>query len=121
MKHDTTRKHDLERGIILAEPCPRCGGQLEQVAVSVWGAKSKALSRQCEKCGYFDFDQVTGQKVLEELRQNPLRIKQSVVGISGNRLGIYLNKHIVESLKIKKGDIISVTVPDKKHILIALG
>jgi hypothetical protein len=106
---------------ILTEPCPQCGGQLVEVAVSVWGAQSKVLSRQCDACGHFDFDQVTGQKVLEELRENPLCIKQSVVRISGNRLGIYLNKHIVESLKIKKGDTISVTVPDKKHILIALG
>lgn len=106
---------------VLKEPCPRCGKMLEQVPVSVWGAKSKVLSRQCLSCDYFDFDQATGQKVLEELHQNPLCIKQSVVRISGNRLGIYLNKHIVESLKIKKGDTISVTVPDKKHILIALG
>jgi len=90
--------------------------------VKVEGAKNKVLSHQCtnKNCYYFDFDQRSSKKVIEELRENPLKIKQKIVKLSGNRLGMYFNKHITESLDMQKGKEIKVSVPDKKHILIEL-
>ncbi|MBW2969464.1 hypothetical protein KY314_05130 [Candidatus Woesearchaeota archaeon] len=103
--------------------CPKCGKKLKKIMVSVEGAKNKALSYQCTTrgCYYFDFDKKSSQKVIEELKQNPLKIKQKIVKLSGSRLGMYFNKHIVNSLNMKKGEEIKVSVPDKKHILIELG
>ena len=61
-----------------------------------------------------------GKKIIEELRETPLKIKQKIVKLSGERLGIYLNSHIVRSLQLKKGEEILVSVPDKRHILLEL-
>jgi len=101
--------------------CPKCNTRLLRVDVKIQGATQTALSYQCPHCEYFSFDQASSQKVIEELRQNPLRIKQKVIKLSQGRLGIYLNKHIVESLAIKNGEDIYVSVPDKKHIVLELG
>lgn len=100
--------------------CPDCSSELKRVAVRVEGAKSKAISHQCLKCDYVIFEKKSSRNVLEELRENPLKIKQKVIKLSQDRLGIYFNKHIIQSLGIKRGEEISVTVPDKKHILIEL-
>ncbi len=102
--------------------CPKCGKKLKKIMVSVEGAKNKALSHQCvsRNCYYFDFDQKSAKKVIQELKENPLQIQQKIIKLSGNRLGMYFNKHIIKSLNIKKGEEIYVSVPDKKHILIEL-
>lgn len=100
--------------------CPKCSTTLKKVQVSVEGAKGKATCYQCLDCDYFCFEPKTSKKVLEELRETPLKIRQKVVKLSGDRLGIYFNKHVVESLGIKKGEEILLSVPDKKHILIEL-
>jgi hypothetical protein len=57
---------------------------------------------------------------VEELRESPLKIKQRIVKLSQDRLGIYFNSHLVRSLKIKKGENIYVSVPDKRHIVLEL-
>ena len=101
--------------------CPRCQSLLRQVDVSVHGARVKALSYQCPKCDYFSFEPESSKKVLEELKDTALKIKQKVVKLSGERLGVYLNSHIVRSLNIKKGDEVYVSVPDKKHIVMEVG
>jgi hypothetical protein len=49
-----------------------------------------------------------------------LKIKQRIVKLSQDRLGIYFNSHLVRSLKIKKGENIYVSVPDKRHIVLEL-
>jgi len=100
--------------------CPKCKSKLRKVKVKVLNAKTKALSFQCPNCDYYEFEQKSSQKVVQELKENPLKIKQKVIKLSQDRLGIYLNKHIIRSLKIKKGEDIYVSVPDKKHILIEL-
>ena len=100
--------------------CPKCESKMKFVEVNIEGAKNKVLSYQCSKCDYFEFDTQTGSKVLEELREQPLKIKQKIVKLSNNRLGIYFNKHLVESLNLKPGEQISITVPDKKHFLVHL-
>ena len=60
-------------------------------------------------------------KVVQELRDTPLKIKQKVIKLSQDRLGIYLNNNVVRSLNIKKGEDIYVSVPDKKHIVLEIG
>ena len=101
--------------------CPKCDSELRKVQVSVHGAKSKAISHQCPKCDYFEFEPNSSKKVVEELRETPLKMKQKIVKLSGERLGIYFNNHVVNSLGMKKGENIYVSVPDKKHIVLELG
>ncbi|MFH1134306.1 MAG: hypothetical protein V1735_07520 [Nanoarchaeota archaeon] len=93
---------------------------MKKVEVSVEGASSKAVSFQCPSCDYFTFETASSQKVLAELRESPLKLRQKVVCLSANRLGLYLNQHLVRSLGITKGDEVLVSVPDKRHILIEL-
>ena len=101
--------------------CQNCNANLREVKVNVHGAKSKALSYQCTKCDYFEFEPMSSKKVVEELRETPLKIKQKIVKLSQDRLGIYLNSHVVRSLNLKKGKEVYVSVPDKKRIVVELG
>ncbi|MBS3126470.1 hypothetical protein J4453_03465 [Candidatus Woesearchaeota archaeon] len=100
--------------------CPKCDASLKKVEVNVEGAKNKAIGYQCPKCDYFEFEQDSSRKVIEELREAPLKIKQKVVKLSQDRLGIYFNSNVVRSLGLKKGEEIYISVPDKRHILIEL-
>ena len=100
--------------------CPKCNAALRKVEVSVHGAKNKAISYQCANCDYFEFEPNSSRKVVEELRETPLKIKQKVIKLSQDRLGIYFNSHIVRSLQLKKGEEIYLSVPDKKHIVLEL-
>ncbi len=98
--------------------CPKCNSRLKKIKVDVAGAKNKVISYQCSKCDYFGFDSKSSKKVVEELRETPLKIKQKIVKLSQDRLGIYFNKHVVRSLNLKKGEEIFLSVPDNKHIVI---
>ena len=100
--------------------CPNCNSELRKVEVKVQGAKSKATSYQCPNCDYFEFEPISSQKVIQELRETPLKIKQKIVKLSQERLGIYFNSNVVRSLKLKRGEDVFVSVPDKKHILLEL-
>lgn len=100
--------------------CQKCNSELRKVEVKVQGAKSKAISYQCPNCDYFEFESISSQKVIQELRETPLKIKQKIVKLSQERLGIYFNSNVVRSLKLKKGEEIFVSVPDEKHILLEL-
>jgi transposase-like protein len=98
--------------------CPKCRSEMKRIEVKVAGAKSRAKSYQCTKCDYFEFDPESSRKVVEELRETPLKIRQKIIKMSQDRLGIYLNKDVAKSLNLKSGEEILVSVPDKKHILI---
>ena len=100
--------------------CPHCKQTLRIVDVRVAGAQQKARSYQCQGCDYFVFEPVSSQKVLAELRETPLKIKQKIVKLSKDRLGMYFNTHVIKSLGLEKGESIYLSVPDKKHILIEL-
>ncbi|HLC56636.1 MAG TPA: hypothetical protein VJJ23_05345 [Candidatus Nanoarchaeia archaeon] len=100
--------------------CPKCNANLKKVEVNIHGASNKAISYQCTNCDYFEFEPISSKKVIEELRETPLKIKQKVIKLSQDRLGIYFNNNIIRSLGIKKGEEIYISVPDKKHILIEL-
>ncbi len=98
--------------------CPKCNRELKKVAVAVEGAAKKAVSYQCRGCDYFCFDKKSSKEVLQELRETPLKIRQRVIKLSGQRLGMYLNSDVVRSLNIKKGEEVYVSVPDSRHIII---
>ncbi|MDI6738513.1 MAG: hypothetical protein QME12_08460 [Nanoarchaeota archaeon] len=100
--------------------CKNCKTKLKEIKVKVYGAKSKVLSYQCPKCHYFEFEPESSKKVVEELRETPLKIKQSIIKLSQDRLGIYFNANIVRSLGLKKGEEVLLSVPDKKHIILEL-
>ena len=59
--------------------CPNCDSILKKVEVKVSGAMNKAVSYQCPKCGYFEFEPESSRKVVEELRETPLKIKQKII------------------------------------------
>ena len=101
--------------------CPNCKTKLKKILVKVAGAKTKAVSYQCSKCKYFEFEPESSKKVITELRETPLKIKQKIVKLSQDRLGIYFNNNVVRSLDLKKGEEIYLSVPDKKHIVIEVG
>ncbi len=100
--------------------CPECKSELKKVNVKVAGAESKVISYQCSKCGYFEFEPESSKKVVEELRETTLKIKQKIINLSQDRLGMYFNKDIARSLNLEKNKDILVSIPDKKHILIEL-
>jgi len=99
--------------------CPNCKSELKKVLVSIHGAKNKAVSYQCPKCDYYEFEQSSSKKVVQEL-QAVLKLKQTIVKLSQDRLGMYINKDIARSLNLKGGEEILVSLPDKNHILIEI-
>lgn len=100
--------------------CPKCKSKLRRVKVSIEGAKTKILSNQCPKCIYFNFEEKNQDKVLKELKEQHLKIRQKIIKLSNDRLGMYFNKHIVKSLDLRPGEEISISVPNKRNILINL-
>ncbi len=101
--------------------CPNCQSILKKVEVKVHGATNKAVSYQCEKCDYVEFEQDSAQKVLQELRETPLKIKQKVIKLSQDRLGIYFSSDVVRSIGLKGGEEIYISIPDKKHLVMERG
>jgi transposase-like protein len=99
--------------------CPNCKAELRKVLVTISGAKNKAISYQCPNCDYYEFEQSSSKKVVDELR-TVLKIKQTIVKLSQDRLGMYINKDIARSLNLKGGEEILVSLPDKNHILIEI-
>jgi len=100
--------------------CPNCNSSLRKVGVGIEGAEQKAISHQCTRCDYFEFEEKSAAKVVKELKskETPLKIRQKIIKISKDRLGMYFNKNIVESLELKAGEEVFVSVPDKDHIIL---
>jgi hypothetical protein len=99
--------------------CPNCKSQLRKVLVEVNGAKNNAVSYRCPNYDYYEFEQSSSKKVVDELR-TVLKLKQTIVKLSQDRLGMYINKDIARSLNLKGGEEILVSLPDKNHILIEI-
>jgi len=102
--------------------CPKCSSNLRKIEVSVEGAEQKAISYQCTKCDYAEFEEKSAAKVVKELKskETPLKIRQKIIRLSQDRLGMYFNKNIVESLDLKAGEEVQVSVPDKDHIILRI-
>ena len=52
------------------------------------------------------------------MKEMPLAIKQKIIKLSHDRLGMYINRDIARSLNLKGGEEVFVSVPDKKHLVV---
>ena len=102
--------------------CPICQTNLKKVKVDIEDAKTKAISYQCPNCDYFTFEPKSAVEVVREIKEkeSPLRIKQKIIKLSKDRLGMYFNQDIIRSLNLKAGEEILITIPDKKRIVLRL-
>ena len=102
--------------------CPKCNNRMKEIKVKIQGANSLATSYQCNKCGYFDFEEKSINKAINEIKakEAPLKIKQKIIKLSHDRLGMYINRDVARSLKLKGGEEVYVSVPDKKHLVVNL-
>ena len=91
--------------------CPNCDGKLKKVMVDVGDAKTKAVSYQCTNCDYFTFEPKSAVEIIREIKEHEsaLKIKQNLIYLSKDRLGLYLGKDIVRSLNLKAGEEVLVT------------
>lgn len=102
--------------------CPECSSLLKKVNVDIEDVSKPVVSYQCPKCDYFLFDKKSMKQAIGEVRQkeSALRISQRIIKLSKDRLGMYFNKNIVESLNLEAGKEVYVFVPDKDHIVLQL-
>lgn len=100
--------------------CPKCDGKMKQVKVKIQDADSLVNSYQCAKCGYFDFEESSINKVISEIKakEAPLKIKQKIIKLSHDRLGMYINRDVARSLNLKGGEEVYVSVPDKRRLIV---
>ena len=103
--------------------CPNCNLELEKVSVDIEDVNSSAISYQCSNCDYYSFEPKSTIKVINELKakESPLKIKQKIIKLSQDRLGMYFNQDIIKSLNLKSGEEIFVSVPDKNRIVLEVG
>jgi len=103
-----------------AQICPNCESKLKKIKVEIEDAETKVVSYQCSNCGYFTFEPTTTLKVIEEIKakEPPLKIKQKIIKLSKNRLGMYFNKDVIESLRLKSGEEILVSIPNKRKVVL---
>lgn len=100
--------------------CPTCNAPMKKVNVRIQDADSLVASYQCAKCGYFDFEAASMNKAIGEIKakEAPLKIKQKIIKLSHDRLGMYINRDVARSLKLKGGEDVYVSVPGKKRLVI---
>lgn len=102
--------------------CPKCSSKLKKVMVNIEDAKTKAVSYQCPNCDYFTFEPKSSVQIVREIKENesPLKVKQKIIKLSKDRLGIYFNQDIIRSLNLKSGEDVFISIPDKKRIVLKL-
>jgi len=95
---------------------------LRKVEVDIEDAETPAISHQCPNCNYFSFEPESTMKVIKEIKskESPLKIKQKIIKLSKDRLGMYFNQDIIKSLNLKSGEEILVSVPDKNRIVLEI-
>jgi hypothetical protein len=100
--------------------CPKCNSDLKKVEVEIEDAKTLAISYQCSKCDYYSFEPQSTMKIINELKEKetPLKIKQKIIKLSQDRLGMYFSKDIIESLNLQSGKEVFVSVPNKNKIVL---
>jgi hypothetical protein len=94
---------------------------MKQVNVKIQDAKTPVISYQCSKCGNFDFENNSMNKAINEIKAKEmvLKIKQKIIKLSHDRLGMYINRDVVRALNLKGGEEVYVSVPDKKHVVLS--
>lgn len=102
--------------------CPQCHQNLKEIEVRIQDADSPVTSYQCGNCGYFDFEEKSMNRAITEIKTKDavLKIKQRIIKLSQDRLGIYFNNNVVRSLGIRGGEEVYLSVPDRKHIVVEL-
>ena len=100
--------------------CPKCDSNFKKIKVKIQDADSFVVSYQCDKCGYFDFEDKSINKAINEIKakEAPLKIKQKIIKLSHDRLGMYINRDVARSLNLKGWEEVYVSVPDKKHLVV---
>ena len=100
--------------------CPKCNSELRKVEVDIEDAKTPAISYQCQDCDYYSFEPKSTMKIINEIKQkeSPLKIKQKIIKLSQDRLGMYFNKDVIDCLNLKSGEDVLVSVPNKKRIVL---
>lgn len=100
--------------------CSHCNTKMKDVTVKIQDADSPTISYQCTKCGYFDFEEKSIHKAINEIREKEttLKIKQKIIKLSHDRLGMCINKDVARSLNLKGGDEVYVSVPDRQHLVV---
>ncbi len=100
--------------------CPKCNSKMKEVKVKIQDADSLVTSYQCGKCGYFDFEDKSINKAINEIKakESTLKIKQKIIKLSRGRLGMYINRDVARSLNLKGGEEVYVSIPDKKHLVV---
>ena len=93
---------------------------MKEIKVKIQDADSPVTSYQCSKCGYFDFEDKSINKAINEIKakETPLKIKQKIIKLSHDRLGMYINRDVARSLNLKGGEDVYISVPDKKRIVV---
>jgi len=93
---------------------------MKEVEVKIQDADSPVNSYQCGKCGYFDFEDKSITKAIDEIKakESTLKIKQKIIKLSHDRLGMYINRDVARSLNLKGGEEVYVSVPDKNHLVV---
>ena len=101
--------------------CPKCNSRMKLVKVNIQDAKTPVISYQCSNCGYFDFEDKSMSKAINEIKTKEavLQIKQKIIKLSHNRLGMYINRDVARTLNLKGGEEVYVSVPDKKHVVLS--
>ena len=112
-----------ENKVINMEKCPKCNGKMKEIKVKIQDADSPVTSYQCADCGYFDFEEKSINKAINEikLKETPLAIKQKIIKLSHDRLGMYINRDVARSLNLKGGEDVYVSVPDKHRMVLKVG
>jgi len=102
--------------------CPKCSSRMKEVKVRIQDADSPVTSYQCAKCGYFDFEEKSINKAISEIKSKEptLKIKQRIIKLSKDRLGMYINRDVARSLNLKGGEEVYISVPDNKHLVVKL-
>ena len=102
--------------------CPKCSAPVKEIKVKIQDAESPVTSYQCGACGYFDFESKSMEKAITEIKakEAPLRIKQKIIKLSHDRLGMYINRDVARSLNLKGGEDVYVSVPDKNRLIVNL-
>jgi transposase-like protein len=100
--------------------CPNCKSEMKKVMVKIQDADSPVTSYQCSECGNFDFEEKSMSKAIQEIKtkEAPLKIKQKIIKLSHNRLGMYINRDVARCLNLKGGEEVYVSVPDKGHMVV---
>lgn len=100
--------------------CPKCNSELKKALVDIEDATTSAITYQCKDCDYYSFEPESTMKIIDEIKQkeSPLKIKQKIIKLSCDRLGMYFNKDVIDSLNLKSGEEVYVSVPNKNRIIL---